>query len=397
MKKLLLFIGACLVGLTTHSQTLSNLNSVKKNVSTSNLKLDKADLSAFASKFFSSAVNKSSLTQADIVSETENWQNAARYARDHKDQFTRLIMAQTSYPDLVNANPGAPVPLRYAAYAILASQGDDAINAYYSKYKISDADKQIIQPEINALKNAINNISSPSVAIFATGDIRGAATVNSSQNTTTGTGTLGVTYTSSKTVYSLKIAIASTQDSIKSGYGSFLLSPSNGSALKSGIFEIYKKITNDDKSWVHFYVTMASSVWQIAQDNTTKTTVTKSASTAGLGLLYRRQLINGLVGNSPVGIDWELGLSGRWLGGDVRNLLLSDEGTAQYLAIFPTKKDIFIGPETGFSLNFGEVTGSFQAYYLFKGDKPIDGLTGLQVTAGLSVRADLINDIFKSK
>jgi hypothetical protein len=60
-------------------------------------------------------------------------------------------------------------------------------------------------------------------------------------------------------------------------------------------------------SWVHVYVTGASSIWQLERDANKNNVLAKSVSSVGLGALYRGVLINGFVGNTPAGIDFEVG------------------------------------------------------------------------------------------
>lgn len=401
---LALLLLAALSPRNVNAQTLSNLNSLKGRISTTDLEVSTASVPTFLATFTRPAPAPPPHgvlpPPTRAATELAKWQAASRYARDNKDDFAKLLNANKTYPDLVNFNGNDIDPAHAAvAYAILASQSGSTITTYLTNNSISaQADINAIQHEIAALKAAISQIASPSLAIFATGDVRGVAAGTTDPTAATGTGTIGFTYTSPKNIYTIKIAVASTQDTVKSGYGAFLLSPTNGSPLKSGLFEVFRKLNWDDQSWVHFYVTGAASTWQIAQDATTKVVTAKAASTVGAALLYRRQIINGTIGSTGVEGGYEFGISGRWLQGDVRNLLQTEEGSKQYLNVFPSKKGHFLGFEGGFSLSFGQITAGLQAYYLFpKSGEPVDGLTGLQITAGISIRADLINDIFKSK
>ncbi|WP_432328154.1 hypothetical protein ACRQ5D_34310 [Mucilaginibacter sp. P25] len=396
---------AALLPKNAAAQTLSNLNSLKGRINSTDLEVSTADAPTFLGSFTRAAPAPPAPGGPPVptraATEIAKWQAASRYARDNKDDFAKLLSANKAYPDLVqfNGNAGQPTSHIAVAYAILASQSSANIATYLNNNNIAaPADVTAIQQEISALKRAISQITSPSLAIFATGDVRGVAAGTTDPTAATGTGTIGFTYASPKTIYTIKIAVASTQDTIKSGYGAFLLSPSNGSPLKSGLFEVFRKLDWDDQSWLHFYVTGATSTWQIAQDATTKVVTAKSASTVGAALLYRRQIINGTIGNTGVEGGYELGISGRWIEGDVRNLLQTEDGTKQYLNVFPSKRDHFLGFEGGFSLSFGQITAGLQAYYLFpKSGESVDGLSGLQITAGISIRADLINDIFHSK
>ena len=192
--------------------------------------------------------------------------------------------------------------------------------------------------------------------------------------------------------------MAASQDTVRSAYGSFLLAPANGSGLKSAILEYYRRLGRlGSRDWLHVYGTTASSVWALGDDGSGNS-LSNSVSTFGIGILYHRQFFSGRLAETEVGIDGEIGVAGRWLDGDIRNLLNDSATKAQYLSAFKTEKNFFAGLEAGMTINFGQVIGSVQAYYLFpKAKEPINGLTGLQLAIGLSVRGDIIKGFLDRK
>jgi|GEM_PF-6062096 len=321
--------------------------------------------------------------------ELQNWQDASLYARDNPDEFSRLLEMQSRYKSYLPIDPNsADIRYKTLAYAALALQDPSTLESYLTDngFDAGSTERRSVENEIRALKTAIARITSPTISVFATGNIRSIATNKAPEPTTTGTGSLGATYASSKNVYSAQFSVASTLDSTKSGFGSYLLAPLNGKSLKSAIIEWFPKLNWSQNSWLHVYGNFASSLWEVQKDS-----IYRNVSTLGLGLLYHHRIFEGLIAETEVGLDGEIGLAGRWLSGDVRNLLNSPVSKAKYLNIFPTEKNFFTGIEGGLSLNFGQVVGALQAFYIFpKKDEPIDGLTGLQLSVGLSVRGDII-------
>lgn len=322
-----------------------------------------------------------------INEEIENWREASRIARDQTNSFARLMEAYGQYGELINISTGSEGVQKAVAYAVLASSGEEVIKKYFTEHEIETADdKDKIQKEINALKKIIGHLTDPSVTVFASGNIRGVATSKAPDPTTAGTGTLGATYADSRNIFSAQIAVASTQDTTRSGFGSIILAPANGKSLQSALIESYHRICGNSRSWAHFYATFGSSLWEIQKDS-----LYRNASVIGLGAMYHYRFFNGMIAETQVGLDGEIGICARWLDGDVRNLLNDSSGTLKYLVAFPTEKNFYAGLEAGITLNFGQVVGALQAYYLFpKMKESVDGLTGLQLAIGISVRGDII-------
>jgi hypothetical protein len=380
---------------TVSGQTLSNLTVAQKrrneaNVDKFAVPLKTTQLNTFKAPALAGGGGADTRPQDELGL----WQASARYARDNKVSFARLIEMYSKNQDIVEISRGAAAPLNYLAYAVLASQDQKTIDQYYTDNRIVDGPiKNAIKSEIAAIKQSIAKISGPTIAVFASGNIRNIATNDAPEPTTTGTGTLGATYASSNHVLSVQFTVAATLDTTRSGFGSYLLAPLNGKSLRSALIEWLPKLNWSDRSWLHLYGNFAASTWEVQKDS-----IYKNVTNMGLGVLYHHRIFEGLLAETEVGLDGEIGLAGRWLAGDIRNMLKQEVTTAKYLATFPTKRSFFTGIEAGFTLNFGQVVGSAQAFYFFpKKDEPIDGLTGFQLSVGLSVRGDIIRGALSGK
>jgi len=385
----ILVIVLVLMTFSSYSQTLTNLPLLQRKRSETDLSnLPSTISNAALNTFAAPALAVGASTDPRPTDELTRWQEAARFARDHQEVFSKLLEMYSNFGEIIiiDWNSGEP-NLRTLAYAVLSQQNQTTLNQYYADNRITDGTiKTAIESEINALRTAIKKISSPTITVFATGNIRSIATNKTPEPTTTGTGTLGATYASSKHVFSAQFSVASTLDTTKSGFGSYLLAPLNGKSLKSAAIEWYPKLNWSNNSWLHLYGNFASSLWEVQKD-----TIYKNISTIGIGVLYHHRIFEGLIAETTVGLDGEIGIVGRWLDGDIRHLLNDEANTAKYLKAFPTKKSFFTGLEAGLTLNFGQVVGALQVFYFFsKKDEPIDGLTKLQISVGLSVRGDII-------
>ncbi|RYZ32984.1 MAG: hypothetical protein EOP49_36640 [Sphingobacteriales bacterium] len=254
-----------------------------------------------------------------------------------------------------------------------------------------------IANEIREIRSILESIVRPSVSVFAAGNIRGVATGQSNEPLSNGTGTIGITYSSARNVFSGQIAVAATQDTIAGDFGSGILAPANGNALRSAILEYYTLFGRlGSKYWLHLYGATASSAWRLT--DRAGASSNRLASTFGFGALVRRQLFSGSLAETKVGIEAEVGFAGRWLDGDVRNMLNDTVEKAQYLTSFPTERNFFPGLELGMTIGFGSIAGSVQAFYLLpKENEPVNGLTGLQLAIGLSVKGDIIRGFLEKK
>ncbi|MVT12291.1 hypothetical protein [Chitinophaga tropicalis] len=327
--------------------------------------------------------------------EIQHWKDAAKFARENTEDFVELLDFYSKHMKANDLSDHFNTPsTKSIYYASLAVQKPAVLERYFSEYSFDPDGKERkeVEEEIEVIKSFVLKSSKPTASFFASGNIRNVATSKSTEPLAGGTGTIGISYSSNRHLFSAQVAVAATEDTIRSGFGANVLSPVNGKALKSGLLEWYPQITKNINNWLHFYGSFSSSVWDV--DTTSSGSLTKSASVIGVGAFFHRRLFGGELGETTVGLDAEFGVSGRFLGGDVRNLLKTEIGKTKYLESFPSKRWAFLGLEGGFTLNFGQLVGAVQAYYLFpKTSEPIDGLSKLQISFGVSVRGDIIKDI----
>lgn len=220
------------------------------------------------------------------------------------------------------------------------------------------------------------------VTIFADGDVRGVLDQPAGGQKATGTGSLGFSSASRSGVYTGLIAVASTQDSITANYGSALLTPATGRALKSALLDA-RLVSAKWPGRFHLYVSYASSRWHCGSCDSARA---ESATTIGVGALLYRDLQDGNLGETPFQVTVEAGPALRWLAGDAAADSTFREPT------LGTKTRAFVGLECGFQVVFGRATAAAQFYYLkdWVHQHHVQGLTDGQVAVGISIAAEFI-------
>jgi hypothetical protein len=219
------------------------------------------------------------------------------------------------------------------------------------------------------------------VTIFADGDVRGVLDQPAGGQKATGTGSLGFSSASRSGVYTGLIAVASTQDSIAANFGSALLAPATGRALKSALLDA-RLVSPRWLRRVHVYVSYASSLWSCSSC----APQTASATAIGVGGLLYRNLQDGNLGETPFQVTVEAGAALRWLAGD------AGADSAFRAATLGTPTRAFVGLECGFQVVFGRATAAAQFYYLkdWAHQHHVQGLTDGQVAVGISIAAEFI-------
>lgn len=324
------------------------------------------------------------------------WQKVTEYATNNQEEFNRILEFATKFPDLVQVIPQSASPeISALAYSILVLQASSVTEKYLSESGFTEGNELMtaVRKEMKELKGLISKASSPKISVFATGNIKGAALNNSKEATSTGTGTLGASYSDSKNIISVQFSVASTMDTVNKGYGSSILSPVSGNLLKSAVLEWFPKIKKLPNSYLHFYGNFSSSLWEVEKDKNYK-----NASIFGFGALFHQKLYGGFLGETGIGVEFEIGPAIRTIGGDLRNLIDSDVTKEKFLLVFPTTRNYFPGVEGGLTLNFGNVVGALQVYYLTgKKGEHIEGLTRAQISVGLSVKGEIFKGLLKDK
>jgi hypothetical protein len=230
------------------------------------------------------------------------------------------------------------------------------------------------------------------VSIYADGAIRGVA-LGEEDNATAGTGSLGIRVAVPNKIYYAVVNVASTVDTITGNAGSFILSPANGSALRSGILDLrfpntFGKIFGA-QAGLHTYASASQSTWQGTVD-------TAGTVVVGLGALLYHDVANGQLGDEPtnrIRLSIEAGPSMRIVGGDV-SAGARDGLRTEVLGTTQTK---FAGLELGMQIEFGIVTAGFQFYLYddFKRHTDVRGITGGQFVAGFSIGGPIVGGQLK--
>jgi hypothetical protein len=236
---------------------------------------------------------------------------------------------------------------------------------------------------LTALANIGEDDAGRPVVVFAEGAIRGSLAEGGEDTgaggSGAGTGSFGASVQTRHGQWTAKIVIASTDQAVLDGYGSTVLSPGTGKSLASGLLDLR---THVGRVPLHVYSSVASSRWGFLSEQ--GDTAFVNTTVLGAGALYYHEIANGRVGDNSFGLSTELGLAVRFLDGNARNSEARREGFGE--------GTVFGGLEGGFGLAFGGVLGTVQAYYLFPSarSKHVDGLTGLNLVAGLGVTAEFL-------
>lgn len=175
------------------------------------------------------------------------------------------------------------------------------------------------------------------------------------------------------------MTIASTTDTVGSGFGAALLSPGSGRALAFGLIDLHVP-AQFRQIGLHGYTTASRSRWRLSE------TTVIDATILGGGLLGYHQIAERSVGNSTISLVVEAGPMVRWLAGDIRSIGDPDRENA-----IGSADSFFGGLETGATLSIGELVGAVQLYHVWPTDRDdlVSGLSGLQLVAGFSVKGRL--------
>ncbi|MGB3080053.1 MAG: hypothetical protein WBB31_13295 [Saprospiraceae bacterium] len=320
------------------------------------------------------------------ANEIRNWLNVSEYVKKNAKNILELIEVQKKFPLIyLYDKKSEDIAIQSTAYSIMAQASENQLNDYFSKNSISGVSEQLIRHEISNIRMELEKSVLPLVTISATGNIRNIASEPDKQEpVAAGTGTLGASFSIKKDIYSVQFNVASTLDTVKNNFGNGILSPTKGKFFQSGSIEWYHNC--HDNYWLHYNVYLASQTWEIE-----KAIIYKNATVFGVGAHFCDRLINGKIAETDIGLDLEAGIGVRFIGGNVRNMLSNPTDSIKYVNVLPSTKSCFVGIESGFTLNFGQIVGALQASYYLKGKQSwVDDLTGLQLSVGISVRGDLL-------
>ena len=209
---------------------------------------------------------------------------------------------------------------------------------------------------------------------FASGDVRGLAT-GETDDSESANGALGLSVSSNHVASVGAINVASTLQTIDKDFAAVLLSPSNGKALRSGLAEVRLQQLFG-KQGLHAYGCVSSSEW--VQEE-----ASLNATVVGAGALIYRQL--GLEDDSRNKVQFGLE------GGIAIRSILGDAASSDSLreVFLGSDRTNFVGLELGMNILVNRVSAGVQ-FYFFPG-RDVEGVTGGQVTTGISIRGDLFS------
>lgn len=231
------------------------------------------------------------------------------------------------------------------------------------------------------------NSDSAYVSIFVDGGIQGVVSNSEKSSDAVASGALGISVVKKNVIWVASVNIASTTDTISSGFGSIILTPASGKSLTSGVLEFLLeepfKIASKPIG-IHAYASASSSKWLI-------TDTTKASTVFGLGLTFVNKVIDATKGDNSVYLGFEVGPTYRGIFGDISN------NRNLYEKALGTQGKHFLGIEGGLKIRFNKITAGIQGFLLYdiENKKRIDGVTSFQITGGITISGAFYQDKFK--
>lgn len=317
------------------------------------------------------------------------WESAANFARDSASGVFQAWNLTSTFPDAANALRKANDPAQLTLDKALLSRDQQKLDPILKALKDS-VQREQVRRDARYLVSRLDEIliqfgQSPTIVLFAEGDVRGVATGDSTKGGT-GSGQLGATLVVTQGVFQVGIAVASTVDTVRAGWGNSVLAPGTGQSLRSGTASFFWKTVPWNVPKLRFYGSVSTYHWNAIDKSVPATadTITADASTFGLGALVRGEPGCCRVLDNPVTLAFEAGVALRNVNGNV-----AGKPSFRKLVLGTTRRT-FVGPELGMQLAFGKVTGSLAAYYLVpKRDEHVDGLTDFQIVAAFTASSEI--------
>lgn len=330
-----------------------------------------------------------------------------RALRDDPTAIVTQVRLAGEHFDLVKAAADNPKPNRTAQHAMLASLALDRSSKEKLLHTLSDADSAAalrVRSDLEEARRLLGIYTGDqwSAALLAQGSVRGAAAGDSAEGSA-GAGSVGLNMTKGDWTVSGLITVASSVDTLRSGFGAFLLTPASGKgSLSTALVDIYTPRIPRPWRWIprglmpslHAYAAGANSTWGIRDLADTTTFVFKQAAVLAWGALGNWQIVRGRLLNVPLQVNVETGYSYRYLKGDV----FADTLFIKRALYAPsaTKFDRSWGAwETGFQMRIGAVSAGVQ-YYWVNGHEDrefITGLTNGQLVIGIAVSGDVVSGV----
>ncbi len=242
-------------------------------------------------------------------------------------------------------------------------------------------------------------------ALFAQGSVKGAVS-GGSDAAAAGTGSVGLRASRKGWSISGLVTVASSIDTLRDGFGSFLLTPASGKSSLSTMLidfntphlgEIVPRLPYRFL-WpaLHVYLAGANSTWEarfISGEPAETTFQHRPAAVLGLGTLLNWRLFRGRILDTPVQMNVETGYAHRWLKGDV----FSDTTFVRAaLGVSADTVSMAWGAwESGFQMSVGAVTAGVQYYWINGHDnrKFVSGLTNGQLVIAIAVSGEVVKGV----
>lgn len=307
------------------------------------------------------------LATADLAT----WRNAAHTATTDAKGVRRAIELLGTDEGLVSS---APDPRFIAAQLARISQDVPSLARAVAEIpSIPGRDSALVcARQLAALADAFDRerASLSQVSMFAEGNIRGVATGTSQASSATGA--LGIRLESSRYVWTASVNVASTLDTLRSGFGANILQIGVGSG--GAVFLTDVRIRAGAISGLHLSVGSSRTVWGLQP-------TPLSATVLGGGVGFYRDVLHGQIQDNDVGLSFEGGLGVRYLSGDVRDAdrsvdtLLNGDG-----------RRTFKGGYISSQIRFGSIVALAQLSW-YSGH--VRSLSRVQLVAGFSVQAPI--------
>lgn len=230
---------------------------------------------------------------------------------------------------------------------------------------------------------------------------------------TTGAGAFGLVanFPRAGFTWTALVNAVASDEVVREGFGTFLLSPRSGSGFSSGLLDaqvrlwpsIARQTPTSFNRWnslrggvaLHFYGAARNSVWATdtlritppAPPKIEPDTAAVTIQDRVVSLAYGATVVFNLVDvrdgqGTPYGIAFEAGVSGRRLVGDIR----TNEFLRARKTVLGTARRVFSGLELGMTVTVGPTVFSAQYYSYLPSGVTIKGLTGGQFVVGVGLR-----------
>jgi hypothetical protein len=307
------------------------------------------------------------------------WQEAELQAKNNRKAFEAALALSVNNPNLFGAAvSGGDSSAAAASLARTAQKVPNFAEALapFANDKLKLKKAVEIGNNLAEIADAIDksNAANTFIEIFAEGNIRGVAT-GSTNDGGAGNGALGIRLRNKQLLWNASVNIASTQDTLKQGFGENILLVGNGTNGISFLADI-----RYEKYHLHGYLGSSKSTWNLSPRP--DTSVYAKATVIGMGITFFKDIVRGRSQQNDITLSFEAGFAIRHLAGDVKrhetlvNAVLENEDDRT-----------FYGLEFGSQITFGSITAATSLFWMKGGS--ITGLSSAQLAAGLRIAAPI--------